>query len=329
MYSAYHYDKLVRANGDLRQIERHKRDAERELEDIYEQRFQATSELSDIQTGIEESQKEARNIQIELAGLHSSRQELNESLEIIKNQVQNQNQLLQEYQNVYDATQRMHEERVQKIQEETEQKIRLTEEECARIIGEKRVNAQRIVDQLEADAESERQKYLSIVATIASAQSEEEQNYQRHIKLSDTAQDDISYLLNNVVHHLTNPDILYKLIWSEYIQKPTNEMLDYILPQRDCAGIYKITNDHNKKSYIGRSTSVRKRLTDHVKSAVGISTIADQRIHQIMREEGLWNFTFQLIEECDRDKLSEREKYYIDFFQTAEASYGYNQKAGG
>jgi group I intron endonuclease len=106
-------------------------------------------------------------------------------------------------------------------------------------------------------------------------------------------------------------------------------MLDYVLPNKDCPGIYKITNDRNKKSYIGRSTSVRKRLTDHVKSAVGISTIASQKIHDIMREEGLWNFTFELIEECDKDKLSEREKYYIDFFQTADTIYGYNQKAGG
>jgi predicted GIY-YIG superfamily endonuclease len=54
-----------------------------------------------------------------------------------------------------------------------------------------------------------------------------------------------------------------------------NEVLEYILPQKECAGIYKITNLRNKKSYIGRSTSVRKRLSDHVKSAIGISTIAD------------------------------------------------------
>ena len=121
-------------------------------------------------------------------------------------------------------------------------------------------------------------------------------------------------------------------------------MLDYVLPQKDSNfvsflnnpilyfskfNIYKITNDRNKKSYIGRSTSVRKRLTDHVKSAVGISTIANQKIHDIMREEGIWNFTFELIEECEKDQLNEREKYYIDFFQTADTTYGYNQKAGG
>ena len=92
-------------------------------------------------------------------------------------------------------------------------------------------------------------------------------------------------------------------------------------------GIYKITNDITKQAYIGRSTSVRKRLTDHVKSSVGISTIADQRVHKAMREEGIWNFTFELVEECSREQLNEREKYYIQFFSTEQM--GYNQKAGG
>lgn len=174
---------------------------------------------------------------------------------------------------------------------------------------------------------SARSKYLSSIETIQRATSEEEDSSNRHVKVSEYAQDDINYLLNNVACRLSHPDVLYKLIWSEYIQKPTNEMLDYILPQRDCAGIYKITNDRNKKAYIGRSTSVRKRLTDHIKSTVGISTIADQKVHQVMREEGLWNFSFELIEECDKEKLSEREKYYIQFFSTEQL--GYNQKAGG
>ena len=175
--------------------------------------------------------------------------------------------------------------------------------------------------------ENERAKYLSVIEIVQNAQSEQEKDANRHVQVRAASQEDISFLLNNVANKLSNPDVLYKLIWSEYIQKPTNEMLDYILPQRDCPGIYKITNDRNKKTYIGRSTSVRKRLTDHIKSAVGISTIADQRIHQAMREEGLWNFTFELIEECEKDQLNEREKYYIAFFSSE--TLGYNQKAGG
>jgi hypothetical protein len=60
---------------------------------------------------------------------------------------------------------------------------------------------------------------------------------------------------------------------------------------------------------------------------LGVGTIADQWVHHEMRDKGIENFTFELIEECDKDKLSEREKYYIGFFQTD--SFGYNRNIGG
>ena len=60
---------------------------------------------------------------------------------------------------------------------------------------------------------------------------------------------------------------------------------------------------------------MRKRLTEHVKSSLGVGTIADQAVHHAMRDNGLHNFIFELVEECDKDKLPEREKFYINFFQ--------------
>lgn len=167
--------------------------------------------------------------------------------------------------------------------------------------------------------------YASLVASYQVAN--EESDARRHVQISLATREDIDFMLNYVSPRLKNPTIISKLIWSEYFQKPTNDMLDYVLPSRDCAGIYKITNDETKEAYIGRSVSVRKRLTDHIKSSLGIDTIADQHVHQVMREKGIWNFTFELIEECPREKLNEREKYYIEFFHTDQ--YGYNQKAGG
>lgn len=167
--------------------------------------------------------------------------------------------------------------------------------------------------------------YASLVASYQVAN--EESDTRRHVQISLATREDIDFMLNYVSPRLKNPTIISKLIWSEYFQKPTNDMLDYVLPSRDCAGIYKITNDETKEAYIGRSVSVRKRLTDHIKSSLGIDTIADQHVHQVMREKGIWNFTFELIEECSREKLNEREKYYIEFFHTDQ--YGYNQKAGG
>ena len=167
--------------------------------------------------------------------------------------------------------------------------------------------------------------YASLIASYQVAN--EESDARRHVQISLATREDIDFMLNYVSPRLKNPTIISKLIWSEYFQKPTNDMLDYVLPSRDCAGIYKITNDETKEAYIGRSVSVRKRLTDHIKSSLGIDTIADQHVHQVMREKGIWNFTFELIEECSREKLNEREKYYIEFFHTDQ--YGYNQKAGG
>lgn len=214
-----------------------------------------------------------------------------------------------------------------KICEEFAEKIQELNTQHQALMRLKNEEVENELAQMDAKLENERHKYLSVIETVQRSQSDEEKDLNRHIQISSTDRSDINYLLNHVAEELRNPDILYKLIWSEYIQKKANEMLDYILPSRECSGIYKITNDRTKQAYIGRSTSVRKRLTDHIKSSVGISTIADQRVHQAMRDEGIWNFTFELIEECSKEQLSEREKYYINFFSTEKL--GYNQKAGG
>ena len=174
-----------------------------------------------------------------------------------------------------------------------------------------------------AELETAKAKYFSVLEVLRQNEDDEE-THKLHIP--ETARTDIEYLLNAVALRLNNPDIIYKLIWSEYIQAPTNELLNNILPAKDCSGIYKITDCENKKCYIGRSTSVRKRLQEHIKSAIGIENIASQRVHEVMRDKGLWNFRFELLEECPKDQLGEREKYYIDFFDSQ--TYGYNQVSG-
>lgn len=192
-------------------------------------------------------------------------------------------------------------------------------------IDEANLITQVAINKINGQVDDCQKLYTSLISSYQIAN--EESDARRHVQISLATREDIDFMLNYVSSRLKNPTIISKLIWSEYFQKPTNDMLDFVLPSRDCAGIYKITNDETKEAYIGRSVSVRKRLTDHIKSALGIDTIADQHVHQVMREKGIWNFTFELIEECPREKLNEREKYYIEFFHTDQ--YGYNQKAGG
>lgn len=147
------------------------------------------------------------------------------------------------------------------------------------------------------------------------------------IQLSENDREDIAFLISEVVPKMHSPQLLNKLIWTEYVMKPTGELLKRILPNKDCSGIYKITHVPDKKAYVGRSTSVYKRLQEHIKSSLGVGTIADQWVHHQMREKGIENFTFELVEECDKDKLADREKYYIKFFDTER--WGYNKNTGG
>ena len=225
---------------------------------------------------------------------------------------------LSQIQNTYDVLVKQAE---QNYAAELEELKRKNQEE----IDEANLITQVAINKVNGQIDDCQKLYASLVASYQVAN--EESDARRHVQISLATREDIDFMLNYVSPRLKNPTIISKLIWSEYFQKPTNDMLDYVLPSRDCAGIYKITNDETKEAYIGRSVSVRKRLTDHIKSSLGIDTIADQHVHQVMREKGIWNFTFELIEECSREKLNEREKYYIEFFHTDQ--YGYNQKAGG
>ena len=168
--------------------------------------------------------------------------------------------------------------------------------------------------------------YCSILDPVRALEREKDEMLYQTIQISEENKQDIAYLLNEVLPTLRHPDILCKLIWSEFIQKPMNEMLARNVIEEVC-GIYKITNIENKKCYIGKSLNVRKRLQDHVKGALGIRTISDQKIHREMAREGIWNFRFELLCECEKEELSEKEKYYISYFDSQ--NYGYNVASGG
>ena len=45
-----------------------------------------------------------------------------------------------------------------------------------------------------------------------------------------------------------------------------------------------------------------------------------------MQQYGLWNFSFEVLEECPRDQLNEKERYYINLYQSYD--FGYNQNKG-
>lgn len=145
------------------------------------------------------------------------------------------------------------------------------------------------------------------------------------ILLSQADREDINQL-RAIEKYLNNKDVLRKLIYKTFVEPPLNEMLNRI-NAKTLPGIYKITNLNNNMCYIGQSTNVRNRIKAHVQASLGISSIANQLVHDKMAEEGLEAFSFQILEECEKDKLNTREKYWIDYYTSNE--YGYNRTGGG
>lgn len=123
---------------------------------------------------------------------------------------------------------------------------------------------------------------------------------------------------------LNNKEVLNKLIWSTYYQIPYKDLIGRIFETKKVSGIYKITCVENSKTYIGKSVDVANRWSEHIKSSLEIGTIAKNQLYTLMKEKGAENFTFELLEEVNKDKLLERESYWIKFYETD--SYGLNMK---
>ena len=133
-------------------------------------------------------------------------------------------------------------------------------------------------------------------------------------------------VLRSIELRLTNREVLNKLIYEVFIKRPLMEMEKRVLQGRKIGGIYKITYIKTGESYIGRSVDIGNRWKEHCLSSLNIGTIAHSTFHNILADKGLQNFTWEVLEEVDKDKQSSREKYWIDFYQTDKQ---YNQKAGG
>lgn len=133
-------------------------------------------------------------------------------------------------------------------------------------------------------------------------------------------------ILRDTARRLQHPEIINKIIWSGYYQKPLAELRKRLLPNGTYSGVYKITRLKTNEIYIGQTVDLDTRFVNHCKSALGVGALASSQLHRVMALDGPENFTFEVLEEVPKDKLRERESYYIDFYDSK--NYGLNTISG-
>ena len=188
---------------------------------------------------------------------------------------------------------------------------------------------------LQNDYQSTKQEVIDLKNSLSAGRQAQIREEQKENKINfykiDITKEELSDIvkLQQCKKTLSQPIILNKVIWSQFFQKKSKILCDRILGTTDAiCGIYKITNIQNKLCYIGQSVNVANRLKQHMKCGCGIDAPASNRLYKDMQEFGLWNFTFELLEQCNNKiELDKKEKFFIDLYQ-ANAFGNYNMTKG-
>ena len=131
-------------------------------------------------------------------------------------------------------------------------------------------------------------------------------------------------MLQNLKSSFHKPVVLSKLIWTQYFQKQMTELC--VLGKKTICGIYKITNLLTEQCYIGQSVNISDRWKQHCKCGLGIEASATNVLYNSMQRDKIWNFSFELLEECPRELLNQKEAFWIDTYSSN--IYGLNTMKG-
>lgn len=89
--------------------------------------------------------------------------------------------------------------------------------------------------------------------------------------------------------------------------------------------IYKITNNINGKVYIGKTNkTIMKRFKKHCEDSLKYK---ERPLYRAFNKYGIKSFSVDEIEECNPNIVNEREKYWIEYYNSFKN--GYNATLGG
>lgn len=160
---------------------------------------------------------------------------------------------------------------------------------------------------------------VAVEAAKRDEQKRQEKNFYRLV-LPESDLNEIAQL-RAVEPFLRDKEALNKVIWKVYYEKPYTDLIGRVVGNKIKTGIYKITNIENQMSYVGQAVNIAERWKQHIKRGVGAETPTRNKLYPAMLSFGVENFTFEILEECERDKLDIQEDYWQDFFHAKDFGY--------
>lgn len=206
-----------------------------------------------------------------------------------------------------------------------EQEERLKEVSHDFLTEWRKINDKLIGDKnaLAAQVEQERITLNAAINAAKRAQLEQTKKDYYKIMLDSAAQSDIEHL-RSIEPMLVHPEALNKIIWKVYYEKPTSDMIGRVVGSSVKTGIYKITHCATEMVYVGQSLDIAARFKQHLKRGLGAEAPTQNKLYPAMKKFGPEAFMFEIIEECDKSKLDDREKFWQNFFSAK--TFGFSIK---
>ena len=293
-----------------------------QIRDQEQQIGSLAKKIDRAQAQIQENERIIVENRFTIDGLATRKKELNDD---IAGQVENIERLKQSYETTEEEFKKKYmAERKIWLDERQEEYLRMQEDfvEQFREDNSKKLSAaQELTEKLD-NLRSE----ANAAVEVAKRHAEEENFVEFHsLQMEPNALYDIQRL-EDLVPSISPEagDAIAKVIWKVYYEKPYTDLVGRVIGSGRHTGIYRITNNINQMCYIGQAVDIADRWRQHIKRAIGAEPRTQNKLYPAMYKEGLENFTFEIIEECDASKLNEQEDYWQDFYKAKE--YGYSIK---
>lgn len=272
-----------------------------------------------------ELQIEFAGLQIELAGLNSRRDEVMTSIAQLEKQAQEAGQKMfeQNYQLAetnFEHSAEVLSKKFQEHQKQVEDEYLKTMQEMSSDIAVKLTEYREELSVLE-DAIADKQAIVNaaVAANKRATEMENSKEFYR-LNLSEEDKNEIEKL-RTVLPYLRDSEPLNKVIWKVYYEKPYTDLIGRVVGTGVHTGIYKITNIENQMCYIGQAANIADRWKQHIKRGIGAETPTRNKLYPAMASFGVENFTFEIVEECDRNMLNDREDYWQEYFHAKDFGY--------